>query len=133
MSRSHSLNAKQFAAVSALSGPQRYQHFVGRVADWQCVWSLRDQDGWVSAADDDGNLVYPFWPHPDYAEACSIGNWAGSSPDCIEIHQFLDRWLPGMSKDGVSVAVFPTALVQGVVVPPLQLQQAIQDELSRIE
>jgi hypothetical protein len=127
------LNQKQFQAVSALTGPDRYQHFVGRVADWQLVWSLKDENGWVSASDDLGNLTFPFWPHPDYAAACATGNWGGNAPGSIEVHEFLERWLPGMAKDGVAVAVFPTPTMRGTVVPALQLQQAIQDELSRIE
>lgn len=133
MASSYPLNPKQFQAVLALPGPDRYRHFVGRVADWQFVWGLKDKNGWASAADDDGNSAFPFWPHPDYAAACATDNWAGNSPDSIEVHEFLERWLPGMAKDGVAVAVFPTPTMRGTVVPAIQLQQAIQDELSRIE
>ena len=133
MTNPYPLNPKQLATVSALPGPDRYQHFVGRVADWQLVWSLKDQNGWVSAADDDGNLAFPFWPHPDYAVACATDNWASNSPDSIEVHEFLEHWLPSMARDGVAVAVFPTPTMRGTTVPALQLQQAIQDELLRIE
>ncbi len=133
MADSYPLNPKQLASVSALPGPDRYQHFVSRVADWRLVWGLKDENGWVSAADDDGNPGFPVWPHPDYATACASGSWAGNSPTPIEVHEFLEGWLPGMAKDGVAVVVFPTAAMRGVLVPALQLQQVIQDELSSIE
>jgi hypothetical protein len=133
MASPYPLNPKQFAAVSALPAPDRYQHFVGRVADWQFVWGLRDLGGWVSAADDEGNPGFAVWPHPDYAAACAIEKWAGNSPAAIEIHEFLENWLTGMASDGVAVAVFPTATMRGVLVPALQLQRAIQEELSRVE
>ena len=133
MASSYPLNPKQFTAVLALSGPDRFQHFISRVADWQNVWGLRDENGWVSASDDEGNLAFPFWPHPDYAAACATDKWLGNLPDSVEIHEFLEHWLPNMGKDGVAVAVFPTPTMRGTVVLALQLQQAIQDELSRIE
>ena len=133
MTGSYSLNSEQFVAVSALPGPDRYQHFVARVADWQLVWSLKDQDGWASAADDSGDHAFPVWPHPDYAMACATGSWSGNSPAPIDTREFLERWLPGMATDGVAAAVFPTTTMRGVVVPALKLQQAILDELSGIE
>jgi hypothetical protein len=133
MTGPYPLNPNQFASVSALAGPERYKHFVARVADWQLVWGLKDQDGWVSAADDEGNPGVPVWPHPQYALACASGAWAGNSPAPIEVHEFLERWLPSMAEDGVLVAVFPTITMRGIFVPALQLQQAIEDELSGIE
>jgi uncharacterized protein DUF2750 len=56
------LNDKEFAAVLALPAPRRYEYFVKKVADRDTMWSLRDRDGWVTTADDDGNLHLPFWP-----------------------------------------------------------------------
>jgi hypothetical protein len=133
LAKPYPLNPAQFAAVCALPGPDRYRHFVGRVADWQVVWGLRDEEGWVSAGDDDGNRGFPVWPHPDYAMACATGAWAGNTPAPIAIHVFLERWLANLAEDGERVAVFPTATMRGVFVPALQLQRDLQDELSRIE
>ncbi|MEX8193887.1 DUF2750 domain-containing protein [Comamonas guangdongensis] len=133
MENSYSLNRQQFQAVSALAGHQRYRHFIGRVSDWQFVWGLRNEDGWVTASDSNGNLVSPFWPHPDYAIVCADGEWAGNSPASIEVRHFLSRWLPGMEKDGLLAAVFPTPTIQGVVVSPRQLKKDIEEELSRLE
>jgi hypothetical protein len=127
------LSLEQFAAVSALPGPQRYKHFVSRVADWQAVWGLRNKDGWVSAGDDSGKPVLPFWPHPDYATACATGEWADTSPSSIEIHEFIENWLPSMSAVSVLVAVFPTTTLRDVTVPARQLEDQIRDELSQIE
>ncbi len=133
MEKSYPLNRQQFQAVSALASHQRYRHFIGRVSDWQLVWGLRNEGGWVTASDSNGNPVAPFWPHPDYAIACAVGEWAGNSPASIDVHHFLSRWLPGMEKDGMLAAVFPTPAMQGLVVSPRQLQRDIEEELSCLE
>ena len=133
MARTYALNAKQFAAVSTLPGPDRYRHFVARVSDWGIVWGLRDEDGWVATADDDGNPGFPVWPHPDYAAACATDDWEGNAPAPIKVHEFVNNRLIGMAENAVAVAVFPTATLRGVLVPALQLQRDLQEELSRIE
>ena len=133
MLSSYRLNPQQFASVSALPGPARFQHFVARVADWQQVWGLKADGGWATAQDDSGKLLCPVWPHPDYAAACTSGDWANYRPEAIEVHDFVEHWLSGLKQDGLWLAVFPTPHMQGVPVPPDQLRQAIEDELAGIE
>ena len=72
---------QEFVAVTALTAPARYSHFIEQVADWEIVWSLRGQDGWVLAAADDGQLLAPVWPHSRYAEACANGDWSNAAPE----------------------------------------------------
>lgn len=133
MNHVYALNPEQFASVIALPGEDRYRHFVSRVADWQWVWGLRGDGGWISASVGRGKAAFPVWPHPDYAAACADGAWSGSKPASVEIHEFVDRWLSGMARDAVPVAVFPTARMKGIVVAAAVLQQALREELSRIE
>jgi len=133
MPKQYALSLQQFTAVSKLAGTERYSHFVARVADWEGVWGLRNEAGWVSARDNDGNTGFPVWPHPDYAIACATGEWANNSPSPIEVHEFVDEWLPNMAAKGVLVAVFPTSSMSGVMVSALELQASILEELSKIE
>jgi hypothetical protein len=133
MDASYRLTEKEFDAISCLDGPDRYSHFVKRVSDWQRVWGLKNESGWVTAGDDNGNNGIPFWPHPDYASACATGEWSGNHPASIEVHEFVDSWLPNMEKDGVQVTVFPTASLKGVMVHAAQLQADLSEELEQYE
>ena len=133
MPDTYALSAQQFSAVSDLPGPERYKHFVGRVADWQSVWGLRSESGWVAAGDENGKSGFPVWPHPDYALVCAVGEWSGTSPSPIEVHEFVESWLPNLAAQGDLVAVFPTPSMRGVLVPATELQEHIQQELSQIE
>lgn len=133
MSNQKPLTRQQFSAVSALSGPERFLHFVKRIADTESVWGLRDKDGWVGVCDDDGNQGIPFWPHADYAAACAKGEWIGYEAKALSIREFIDAWLPNLDQQGVAVAVFPTLDLSGVFVPALQLKAAIENELKLYE
>lgn len=50
---------QEFAAVQALPGPDRYSYFVRRVADREELWTLRNEEGFVLYANDDGQEVVP--------------------------------------------------------------------------
>jgi hypothetical protein len=92
---------------------------------------LRNASGWVSASDDLGNSGFPVWPHPDYAAACASGEWVNNSPQAVDVHEFVNDWLPDMGAKGVSIIVFPTVTMRGVVVKALDLAQRLRNELSQ--
>jgi hypothetical protein len=127
------MNKSQFDAVIRLPGPDRYKHFIARIADWAQVWTLKQTDGFVTMGDDEGHVCVPLWPHPDYAAALATGEWSACRPEEIDLVSFKDKWINGMIKDGYFVAVFPTPQEKGVVVSPERLQEDLTDELSRIE
>ncbi|HZW14029.1 MAG TPA: DUF2750 domain-containing protein [Noviherbaspirillum sp.] len=133
MNESYRLTEKEFDSVTQLDGPARFKHFVSRVADWQKVWGLRSDSGWVSVGYDDGNSGFPVWPHPQYAAACATGEWAENRPASIDVHEFVESWLLNMTDDGVKVAVFPTPKMRGVFVEARGLQRMLQDELEQYE
>jgi hypothetical protein len=124
---------KEFRGVTALSGPDRYSHFVRRVADFEEVWSLRNPGGWVTMGDDSGRKCVPVWPHKRYAETFIRGDWSDATAAMIELDAWMDRWLPGMTRDGLQVAVFPVEgeKEQGVVVTPARLQHDLEEELEQ--
>jgi len=125
----------EFRGVTALTGPERYSHFIRQVADFQNVWSLRTPAGWVSMGDDAGARSIPVWPHRRYAEAFATGDWSDAEAAPIEMADWMECWLPGMASDGVQVTVFPvvTQKIQGVMVPAQQLQRDLELELEQYE
>lgn len=127
------INDKQFESVSALPASERYSHFVRQVADWQEVWSLRGDDGWVLLGDSAGHEYVPVWPHARYAEAFATDSFAGSAPTAIPLDTWLERWLLGIAADGRSIAVFPVASCGGVTVSTEQLRADLESELQNYE
>ena len=129
----YKINERQMAAVFALPGPDRYEHFVKRVADWEEVWGLASEGGWTMVGDSDGHPCIPFWPHAAYAEALAADEWRDSKPKAIGLSEFLTKWLPGMAKDGLHVAVFPTPHQKGAVVDPLRLKRDLESEYGQYD
>ena len=127
-----SMNEAEFAAVNDLPAGDRYDHFVKRVADWQWVWVLEDDQGLVTMGDDEGQQYVAVWPHPRYAEASASDAWAGLEPKPIELEEWM-TWLPELAQRGLMTIVFPTPADDGFVVPPLGMAEDIVAELSTYE
>lgn len=126
------MHPKKLSAVAALDAEERYGYFVRKVADFGQVWGLFET-GWATACDDAGRDAIPFWPEAEFAEACATGDWAQYRPKVIELHDFLEKWLPGMHRDGRLAAVFPTAANRGVFIEPPTVAQAIEAEMEELE
>ena len=129
----YEMNEKQFESVTKLPAEKRYQHFISKIADWEQIWSLRDSEGFVSLADDNDNACLVFWPHPEYAKVLADKEWADCIPTLIDLTKFLEKWLPGMEKDGIKAAVFPTPDSQSIIVDPQRLRSDIERECEQYQ
>jgi hypothetical protein len=128
----YKINPKGIQSISALSPTDRYMHFLSRVADWEEVWGLHSDAGWAMSSDGEGGECVPFWPHPEYAKAMTVGHWSGREPTSVPLADFLEKWLPGMAKDGLRVAVFPTP-ENAKLVDPMLLKQDLESECKQYE
>ncbi|MCW8880418.1 MAG: DUF2750 domain-containing protein [Kangiellaceae bacterium] len=126
----YKLNPEQFESVLALSSADRYSHFVGKVADWQQLWGVKNGEGWLFPIIDGEFEYFPVWPHPEYAQKMSDLHFPGHSATEISLEQFLNEWLPDFEKDGVKVGVFPNKEWSIWVMEPSDLAECLRDEMS---
>jgi hypothetical protein len=126
------IHDKEFAALTGMSAPDRYSVFIDRVADWEEVWSLRSANGWCLMVDDSGVEMIPVWPHERFATAFASNN-SQEHAASIALDDWLDKWLPGMLKDGRQIAVFPVPSGHGIVVSPERLMADLLAQCEGLE
>jgi hypothetical protein len=134
----YKINEKHIESVSRLSGPERYAYALPRMADWEEVWSLKSKDGWVRMGDKQGRQFVPIWPHPRLAEVFADGEWKDHEARSIPLDEWMEKWIPGMERDGTLIAVFPVPKSSedksdAVVVSPARLKTDLEEELSKFE
>ena len=127
------MHDKEFENVLALPPPRRYEYFVKKVADRELLWSLASDEGWVIMGDDEGHELVPVWPHERFAASCATGKFVDHEPRPIDLSNWIEKWTPGMQRDQLLVAVFPTPDGKGVPVTPERLKEDLEAELSLIE
>jgi len=124
------LHPKQISSVLALPGPERYEHFIKQVVDWEEVWGLYD-DGWAMAGSDEDEDILPFWPHEDYAAICAEKDWAGFTPKSISLEEFMEDLLPRLKEDNVLPGIFFTPSGKSVTPSVDELLEHLQQELTK--
>ncbi|HEX4964427.1 MAG TPA: DUF2750 domain-containing protein [Thermoanaerobaculia bacterium] len=117
----------ELRTLQALPAADRAVHLVQLAADWDEVWGLQDDRGWVVSKEMD---AFPLWPHPELARACARGNWEGAEPAPIALEDLLEDLLPLLAEDALRVALFPTPEDPGLLLAPGELRQRLQEELE---
>ncbi|WKL55843.1 DUF2750 domain-containing protein [Asticcacaulis sp. ZE23SCel15] len=67
------------------------------------VWGIRDKDGFPASTNMSGETAMPFWSSNRRAQTIieKVPAYSGFEPEPIELPEFIDRWLPGLEKDGL--------------------------------
>ena len=130
---SYEPNQEEIKSVSTLPGNERYQYLVSRIADWEEVWSVAKGNGWAIMCDDHRLELIPMWPSRAFASACCCNEWQDYAPRAIKLDTWLQKWLPGFSQEGRSIAVFPLPDDQGIIVSPDKLKSDLLEEIQQYE
>jgi hypothetical protein len=102
------------------------QRFIVRVRKSRQVWGLRTDDGWVTCPSNyEETNVLLFWSDEAYARRHAVAEWASHSAVPIDLHSFMDCWLPGMHETGLLAGLNFNAHLAGLEVDPLELANAL--------
>lgn len=123
------MNNKELENVLKLGAPERYEYFIKKVIDLEEIWGLYN-NGWVEAEDDNGVKVLPFWPRQEFAKVCASNEWKTCTPKSIDLDVFINRWIPGMQKDGKKPCIFYTDKDKGIVIECQRLLNDLELELE---
>ena len=104
------------------------ERFIRRVRDHGEVWGLRSEArGWAYCPSNDGDEdVLVFWSDRAYAARHAVDEWADYVPTVIPLEAFMQRWLPGMQRDGALAGVNFNADLAGVELRPEALLEALR-------
>jgi len=123
------IDSRQVQETVMLSGPQRYEYFIRRVAQAGTVWGLY-RNGWALAKKEDGSLVFPLWPDREFATICADYEWTGYEPQSFSLDELVDELLPQLEQDGIATGIFYTPGARDVMPSAGLLLRDLDDELK---
>lgn len=118
-------------SILEMDGEERYDYFLDAVAEEREVWILVNADNHFLkiVSEEDGVAYLPVWPSEAFA--VDYAQTAGDlSPKAISLPDFFKKWVPGLTKDGLEVGVFPGAQSELWITAPEELQRDLQEVLS---
>jgi hypothetical protein len=114
------------------------RRFAKRVAGSEVVWYLSSGDGPAVCESNDGDEegegesreVILFFSDEAYARRCQGSHYEDHEIASMTLFDFLFRWLPGMSGDGVLAGPNWNQELIGLEVDPFELRERIEAELT---
>jgi len=91
---------------------ERLDYFVEQAKATELVWSLSNEEGFVMVETDDGDCVM-VWPDAEFASQWAVDDWDDCEPVSVSLDTFKTEWLPSLTLDKVTVAVFPNIEDEG--------------------
>lgn len=125
------ISTQEIDVMFKKNAKERYIYFVKKIADWECVWALGDDSGYITTEDDDGKLSLPLWPAKEYAQKCAINEWKNLAVKEISLDELLDDLLPELIEDDVDVVAFMSPDETGL--PTLSAANVLKDLLAECE
>lgn len=118
--------------LDAKTAAENHRRFVERVAAGEVVYYLTNEGGMANSTsnDNDDVTVLPFWSDAPYAKRAAPGFDNQFQVDTINLFDFLYRWLPGMTGDGVLAGVNWNGDLCGAEVDPFELRTEIEEHMS---
>ena len=113
------------------------ERFISRVAASETVWYLRSDQGTAfcesndfTTDDDEPVTVLLFFSDEAYARRCQKAQFDDHTIESMPLFDFLFRWLPGMSGDGLMAGPNWNHELVGLELDPLELREHIDSVLS---
>lgn len=129
------MHEKQIENLLAQSSKERYEYFVRYCADFEQVWGLKvGGDSWVIFKDNEGDQIFPLWPHEDLARACCFKEHQelDAKPTPIQMEPFLNYCVEDMINEKVYFGIFYDLDRTGIAIDGASLKNDLLDEINTV-
>lgn len=85
----------------------QYHAFIKEVLEYQKVWTIKDDQGFPSSTNSNGETAMPFWSLESRVEKIleNVRDYRDFRVKEITLDDFLNNWLTGLEADGLYVGV----------------------------
>lgn len=127
------LTKQEIDYVSKLEPFKRYEYFIRKVADFQELWTIIDNNGAIALSDIEKHRLVSFWTAEDFIQSNLTGNWKGFTPIKIDLDNLDDTIIPFIEENEYLLSIFPVNGKSGFVVNLEEFIRDLNDELENYE
>ena len=126
------MNQQKINNIFALDSKERYGYLLRKVADFETIYLIADnEDKYVMIGSNDLSVI-PVWPEKEFAELFLTDDWKNYKVVEYNIHDFME-WLTDLEKENVDLAGFPNSDFNTVHVSAVDMKNHLLFELSQYE
>jgi len=127
------LRKEEILNVSKLEPFKRYKYFIKKIADFEELWTLKNDVGDLAISGADDKVLIAFWSAEDFTNSCQNGVWENYHPVKITMDELEEEILPMIREKGYLIDVFPVNNKSGFVVSIDEFVRDLNEELENYE
>jgi len=124
------LHREEIINVSKLESLKRYKYFMKKIADFQELWTIMDENGEIALSDLDDKTFVPFWSAKDFIESNLISEWEKCLPFKLTLDNLEEDIISWISEKNYLINVFPVNGKSGFVVDIHEFIRDLNEELE---
>lgn len=112
---------------------ENHRRFIRIIIETELVWYLANESGVANSIsnDDETAIILLFWSNRAYAKRAKENGYETYSENSMSLFEFLYRWLPGMTSDGVLAGTNWTQDLIGNESEAFNLREEIEKEMPK--
>ena len=126
------MNQQKINNIFALDSKERYGYLLRKVADFETIYLIADNEDKYVMIGSNGLSVIPVWPEQEFAELFLTDDWKDYKVVEYDIHDFM-KWLTDLEKERVDIAGFPNSDFNTAHVSAVDMKNHLLFELSQYE
>lgn len=124
------MHPKQIENVCNLKPFERYRYFMGKIADFEVLYSLKSKSGNYAISEAENLYMFPMWPQREFAQLNLDNGWEHFEIIEISLDKLEKEILPFISDNNYRINVFPLNNKTGFVVNIEEFKRDLEIELE---
>lgn len=124
------MHAKEIENISSLKPFERYRYFMGKIADFEVLYSLKSKEGNYAISESENLYMFPMWSHKEFAQLNLDSGWENFEIIEISLDKLEKEIIPFISDNNYRINVFPLNNKTGFVVNIEEFRRDLDIELE---
>lgn len=127
------MNQKEIDNVILLQPFERYQYTINKVADWEELFTLVDENNDYVLSELDEHKLFPIWSAKEFAELCKTNGWESYEIKKLSLDDLENEIINFITEKKCLINVFPVNENTGFVVSLKEFIRDLNEELDKIQ
>lgn len=124
------MHPKEIENVQKLEPFNRYQYFIKKIADFEMLWTIIDENDDYAVSEVDGFHLISFWTAEEFISSNLDEGWRNCKPIRLTLEDLQEEVFDIISSENFLINVFPVNGRSGFVVNLDEFKRDLDEELE---
>lgn len=127
------MNPKEKENILKLEPFKRYQYFIKKIADFEELWTIVDENGDYAISEIDNHNFISFWTAEEFILSNLEEGWQDCKPLKLNLEDLYNDLFEIIVSENYLVNVFPIDGKSGFIVSLEEFKRDLEEELEKIQ